>query len=151
MCVHVFSLITPGRGKSFHFLDESLVNQEPRDLLLPLCSASLFLSHLPPSFSPYLFYPSSPQTFAINSPSITFFHFSLPHLSILAFSPFAPSCVVFHLLPNHLSISALQPFISLTLPPPLPIPTSAVAESAFPFCSPLQTHKCAALHFHALA
>lgn len=124
MCVHVcvFSPITQGRGKSFHFLDESLVNQKPRDLLLTLCTASLFLSHLPLSFYRHLFYPSNPQTFAIKLPlylSLTFI--SLPPLfQFLLRLP--PPMLSFASTSNHPSISALHPFIFLTFSPSSPTP-----------------------------
>lgn len=154
--VCVFSPITQGRGKSFHFLDESLVNQKPRDLLLALCTASLFLSHLPLSFHLNWFYTSNPQTFAINSPLHLSF-ISFPPSSLFSFSSFCP--LGFPPPPplNHSSFSALHLFIflSLSLFPPTTTPTpplqpliSALAESALPFCSPLQTHKRTDLHFY---
>lgn len=115
-------------------------------------SAPLFLSHQPLSFYPYLFYPWSPQTFAINSPARTFIHFSFPHLSIWAFSPSAPLCPLLCRFPppSKSSFHFRSATIHFSPSTPLPIPTSAVAESALPFRSPLQTHKCTASDFHAL-
>lgn len=44
MCACVWSPITRGRGKSFHFLDESLADQKPRDPLLQLSALLLSFS-----------------------------------------------------------------------------------------------------------
>lgn len=44
ICACVSSPITRGRGKSFHFLDESLADQKPRDPLLQLSALLLSFS-----------------------------------------------------------------------------------------------------------
>lgn len=146
VCVCVFSPITQGRGKSFHFLDESLVNQKPRDLLLTALLLSFSLIYL------HLFYPSSPQTFAMNSPSIYFFTSLLSVLSSPSYVNFSTSLSFkssFYYCsgPIHFFFTACPPSISRTPTLPQP-PISAVAESALPLCSVLQTHKCTDLHFN---
>lgn len=103
-----------GRGKSFHFLDESLLHQKPRGLLLTPWKASLFLSspspppcssisavhsaalccHLPLShFCPFrffpplslIYFPSSPPTpSSSNYSSIAALQF--PHFSVSQYS-----------------------------------------------------------------
>lgn len=115
--LRVFRPITLGGGKSFHFLDESPVSQEPRDLLLPPHSA-------PPSFIS-----------SFQSPDLRHqpFHFAPSSPTFLFSSSYQTT------LPILLRIHS---FLSLSPP--------SAAESALPFCSPLQTHKRTDLHFSPL-
>lgn len=128
VCVCVFSPITQGRGKSFHFLDESLVSQKPRDLLLALCTASLFLSHsisidfIHPIPRPLPSTPPLSLSFISFTPSSHFTFLSSCSTPTWRFPPPSPL--------NHTSISALHPSIyhSLSLffslfRPPTPPPT----------------------------
>lgn len=128
VCVCVFSPITQGRGKSFHFLDESLVSQKPRDLLLALCTASLFLSHsisidfIHPIPRPLPSTPPLSLSFISFTPSSHFTFLSSCSTPTWRFPPPSPL--------NHTSISALHPSISHSLSlffslfrPPTPPPT----------------------------
>lgn len=113
VCVCVFSPITQGRGKSFHFLDESLVSQKPRDLLLALCTASLFLSHsisidfIHPIPRPLPSTPPLSLSFISFTPSSHFTFLSSCSTPTWRFPPPSPL--------NHTSISALHPSISHSL------------------------------------
>lgn len=127
VCVCVFSPITQGRGKSFHFLDESLVSQKPRDLLLALCTASLFLSHsisidfIHPIPRPLPSTPPLSLSFISFTPSSHFTFLSSCSTPTWRFPPPSPL--------NHTSISALHPsiyhslslFFSLFRPPTPPL------------------------------
>lgn len=117
VCVCVFSSIAQGRGKSFHFLDESLVDQKPRSLLLTPSKASLFLSSRSLTLRSLIS--------SVHSPDLCC-HFGLfPFFSSLNLTYF-PSSPTTTSSSNYSSVAALQPFISLSLStvwplfPPLP-------------------------------
>lgn len=155
VCVCVFSPITQGRGKSFHFLDESLVSQKPRDLLLALCTASLFLSHsisidfIHPIPRPLPSTPPLSLSFISFTPSSHFTFLSSCSTPTWRFPPPSPL--------NHTSISALHPFISHSLslsfslyfvhphpPPPIPPTTHLcccrVSTSVLQSSADMQVH-----------